>query len=76
MEKLAVSSTFQTHDLEVLSTNYDKAPLLSIDNIAGKFEMLHPIVTENSEHPASCPPPQAITITQKHAGCRLKMINV
>ena len=60
-------STFQTHDLEVLSPNYEKA-MYSADNIAGKFEMLHPIVTEicsgqNSEPPAACQPPQAITIT-------------
>ena len=27
-----------THDLEVLSPNYEKVPLLSIDNIAAKFE--------------------------------------
>ena len=38
MEKLAVFSTFRTHDLEVLSPNYENALLLSIDNIASKFE--------------------------------------
>ena len=30
-------STFRTHELEVLSPNFEKAPL-RIDNIAGKFE--------------------------------------
>ena len=29
---------FQTHELEILSPNYEKASLLSIDNIAAKFE--------------------------------------
>ena len=38
MEKLAVFSTFRTHGLDVLSPNFDKAPLIRIDNIAGKFE--------------------------------------
>ena len=36
--KLAVFSKFQTHDLEVLSPNYEKALLHSIGNIAAKFE--------------------------------------
>ena len=35
---LAVFSKFWTHDLEVLSPHYEKAPLFSIDNIAAKFE--------------------------------------
>ena len=38
MAKSAIISKFRTHDLEILSPNYDKAPLLSIDNIAAKFE--------------------------------------
>ena len=36
--ELAVFSKFRTDDLEVLSPNYGKAPLLSIDNITAKFE--------------------------------------
>ena len=36
--KLVVFSKFWTHDLEGLSPNYEKAPLLSIDNFAAKFE--------------------------------------
>ena len=35
--KLAVFSKFWTHDLEGLSPYYEKAPLLSIENIAAKF---------------------------------------
>ena len=59
---------FKTHDLEVLGPNYEKAHLLRIDNIAAKFEVaLDKIVR--------CPPPQAITITQKPASCGLKMEN-
>ena len=38
MTKLAIFLNFWTHDLEILSPNYEKAPLLSIDNIAVKFE--------------------------------------
>ena len=48
MAKLAIFSKFQTHDLEELSPNYEKAHLLSIDNIAAKFEeaTLCSLVTE------------------------------
>ena len=38
MVKLAFFSKFRTHDLEVLSPNYEKAHLLIIGNIAAKFE--------------------------------------
>ena len=38
MEKLAVFSTFRTHDLEVVCPSYEEAPLLSIENFAGKFK--------------------------------------
>ena len=53
-----VFSKFWTHDHEVLSHYYEKAPLLSIDNIAAKFEdAVHAVVTEicsgqKSETPA------------------------
>ena len=48
MAKLAFFSKFRTHDLEVLSPNYEKAPLLSKDNIAAKLEDAtpYPVVTE------------------------------
>ena len=35
-------SKFLTHDLEVLSPNYEKAHLLSVGKIAGKFEEAPP----------------------------------
>ena len=42
MPKLAISSKFRTHDLEILSPNYEKAHLLIIGNIAAKFEEATP----------------------------------
>ena len=67
-------SKFRTHDLEVLSPNYEKALLLSIGNIAAKFEdATTPCIyapDNKVRSPPAHPPPQAITITQ--AGCGLK----
>ena len=42
MAKLAFFSKFITLDLEVLKPHYEKAPLLSIGNIAAKFEEATP----------------------------------
>ena len=78
--KLAVFSKFRTHDLEVLSPNYEKALLLSIGNIAAKFEDATPCsyrdMLRTKKWDARCPPtrppPQAITITQAPGGCGLK----
>ena len=33
---------FRTHDLEIMNPYYEKAPLLSIDNIDAKFEDVTP----------------------------------
>ena len=47
MAKLAFFSKFRTHDLKVLSPNYEKAHQLNIGKIAAKFEnKLHPIATD------------------------------
>ena len=67
----------RTHDLEVLSPNYEKALLLSIGNIAAKFEDATPCsyrdMLRAKKWDARRPPPQAITITQTPGGCGLKI---
>ena len=72
--KLAFFSKFRTHDLEVLSPDYEKA-LLHIRNIAVKFENAKPWSYRDmlrTKKWDARPPPQALTITQTPAGCGLK----
>ena len=69
--KLAVFSKFRTHDLKVLSPNYEKTLLLSIGNIAAKFEDVHPVVTEICSGQKSEQPPAATGHNNSPKACRL-----
>ena len=77
---MAVFSKFRTHYLEVLSPNYEKALLLSIDNIAAKFEDATPcsyrdMLRTKCETPAR-PLPQAIRHNNNPNAYRLWVKNV
>ena len=44
-DKIGIFFKFKTHDLEVLSTYYEQAHLLSIGKLMQNLKQLHPVVT-------------------------------